>query len=57
MGPEIICSWNVGQLCKRQHSTARCSSKQVRFHNAETLCEGIITQKRFVKKRIEIFKI
>jgi hypothetical protein len=31
-------------------STARCSSKQTRFHKAETLCEAIITQKRFVKK-------
>jgi hypothetical protein len=32
-------------------STACCSRKQVRFHNAETLCEAIIMQKRFVKKR------
>jgi hypothetical protein len=32
-------------------STARCSSKEARFHNAETLCEAIITQKHFVKKR------
>jgi hypothetical protein len=31
--------------------TARCNSKQARFHNPETLCEAIITQKRFVKKR------
>jgi hypothetical protein len=31
-------------------STASCNNKQARFHNAERLCEGIITQKCFVKK-------
>jgi hypothetical protein len=31
-------------------STACCNNKQARFHNAETLYDGIIMQKRFVKK-------
>jgi hypothetical protein len=35
--------------CVRE-STACCSNKQARFHNAETHCQGIITQKHFVKK-------
>jgi hypothetical protein len=34
-----------------QENTAHCNSKQARFHNTETLCEAIISQKHFVKKR------
>jgi hypothetical protein len=32
-GPKFICYSNVGA------KTAHCNNKQVRFHNAETLCE------------------
>jgi hypothetical protein len=45
-GPKFIFYWNVGVAVFER---AR-NNQQARFHNAETPCEGIIMQKRFVKK-------
>jgi hypothetical protein len=45
-GLQFICYWNVGSVAFER---ACPNSKEARFHNTETLCEGIILQKRFVK--------
>jgi hypothetical protein len=52
--PSLLLKWNspfmdqslsvivMWDSCVRE-STARCNNKWARFHNAQTLCEGIVT--------------